>query len=344
MAQRLLVPSAAFLVLVSAAVLSAAPASDAQALLYSPFLESGEPDTPLGALVRLSDQARGRSGSLNVTVLDPMSPLNLVFTHSPAGSEDVTYSWTPLFGTAPERIGGEARLSAGLRAPTQAGIWRLRLKRGEEEQEVEEVTVVTRVPSSEKRNGRLNGYHIGTYPAAARERAAAYAPPMGFIEVTPENRYLQISRHFRLGEFLTKDQFDVWPKYVAIDLRLIDKLELTMQELRVMGVRADRMHIMSGFRTPQYNGPGEGGRALLSRHTYGDAADVWVEAGSRTGYIADLNGDGRRDTGDAYVIMEAIERVEQRHPELVGGVGVYRENGARGPFVHVDVRGNRSRW
>jgi uncharacterized protein YcbK (DUF882 family) len=117
-----------------------------------------------------------------------------------------------------------------------------------------------------------------------------------------------------------------------------------MQELRVMGVRADRMHIMSGFRTPQYNGPGEGGRALLSRHTYGDAADVWVEAGSRTGYIADLNGDGRRDTGDAYVIMEAIERVEQRHPELVGGVGVYRENGARGPFVHVDVRGNRSRW
>ena len=33
-----------------------------------------------------------------------------------------------------------------------------------------------------------------------------------------------------------------------------------------------------------------------------------------------------------------------RHPELVGGVGVYRGNSVHGPFAHVDARGVRARW
>jgi uncharacterized protein YcbK (DUF882 family) len=81
----------------------------------------------------------------------------------------------------------------------------------------------------------------------------AYAPPSGFIEVTPENQDLQVSTHFRLRNFLTKDQFGVWPKYLALDMRLIDKLELVLQELNAMGVRAENVAVMSGFRTPAYN-------------------------------------------------------------------------------------------
>jgi hypothetical protein len=36
--------------------------------------------------------------------------------------------------------------------------------------------------------------------------------------------------------------------------------------------------------------------------------------------------------------------VEQRYPDLVGGVAPYKATRAHGPFVHVDVRGERARW
>jgi len=34
-----------------------------------------------------------------------------------------------------------------------------------------------------------------------------------------------------------------------------------------------------------------------------------------------------------------VEAVERTHPELVGGLGLYRE-----PYVHIDTRGTRARW
>jgi hypothetical protein len=58
----------------------------------------------------------------------------------------------------------------------------------------------------------------------------------------------------------------------------------------------------------------------------------------------DLNGDRRVDSRDVRVILRAVERVERLHPELSGGVGVYRATRAHGPFAHVDVRGWRARW
>ena len=70
--------------------------------------------------------------------------------------------------------------------------------------------------------------------------------------MTPENQDFAVCEHFRLRNFLTKDQFAVWPKYLALDLRLVDKLELVIQELNAMGIRAGA-RVMSGFRTPQYN-------------------------------------------------------------------------------------------
>jgi uncharacterized protein YcbK (DUF882 family) len=310
----------------------------------STFRRLGSSDVPLAAIIRSDERAFGRSGMLRLSVVRVSEGMETLFVRHTQGVDDVTYRWEPLFGTQPEPLGGEVRLNAGLVAPSQPGYWKLVLRRNDEQHEVNDLTVVTQVPFDRKRNGRLNGYLIGTYPTEGSGRTDHYAPPAGFIEVTPETLDVHISKHLRVGQFLTKDQFTVWPKYVALDLRLIDKLELVMQELHAMGVRAERMHIMSGFRTPSYNGPGEGGRALLSRHTFGDAADVWIENGARSGYIADLNGDGRQDLRDAEVIVQAVERVEQKYPELVGGVGLYRELGARGPFVHIDVRGNRSRW
>ena len=129
-----------------------------------------------------------------------------------------------------------------------------------------------------------------------------------------------------------------------VDPRLLDKLELVLAELEAEGIGAERMVVMSGFRTPQYNRRGLGrGRARLSRHQYGDAADVWVD-NDGDWYMDDLDGDGRRNTRDARVMLGAVDRIEARHPELAGGAGVYSDNGAHGPFIHIDARGYRARW
>jgi hypothetical protein len=298
------------------------------------------------AAVRLASSVFGNSGKLRAVVTDPDRALQLPLEWVDAANPlDVAYDWEPLAGTQPRLLMGEGRLAHGLFAPSTAGVWQLRLRGTDWAQSLANLSVITRVPFGEKRGGYLNGYRIGTYPTEISPAGASYAPPPGFIEVTPANQELAVSEHFRLMNFLTKDQFSVWPKYLALDLRLIDKLELVIQELNAMGIRAEHVAVMSGFRTPAYNiqGVGEGGRALLSRHTYGDASDVWVD-NDRDGYMDDLNGDGRRDTEDARVILRAVDRVERRFPELTGGAGIYRDNGAHGPFIHIDVRGNPARW
>ena len=47
---------------------------------------------------------------------------------------------------------------------------------------------------------------------------------------------------------------------------------------------------------------------------------------------------------DSRVILQAVERVEAAHPELVGGCGVYTAAAGHGPFIHIDSRGYRARW
>jgi hypothetical protein len=207
-------------------------------------------------------------------------------------------------------------------------------------------TFIRLLPFSAKVNGRIGAYRMGFWPAErGRGRAVAYRNPDGFIEVTPENQDTPVSEHFRLRDFLTKDQFTVWPKYLVLREELIDKLELVIAELQREGIPVRRMTVMSGFRTPQYNqrGVGRGGRAQDSRHQYGDAADVFVD-NDGDGWMDDLNRDGRVDHRDAQLILAAAERVERHHPDLAGGVGVYRATRAHGPFAHVDVRGRRARW
>lgn len=309
--------------------------------------------------IRVAPAAFGRSGALRVAIVDPAQRLELPLEWEGAAPRPATYSWSPLPGTTVETRGprllgtpvgagalaGEPLAGSTVSAPGGWGAWRLHLRGEGWTHELRDLTVLTRVPFGAKRGGYVNGYFMGSWSTEGSGREDRYAPPAGFIEVTPENQDLQVSEHFRLRNFLTKNQFAVWPKYVALDLRLIDKLELVMQELRSMGIRADHMAVMSGFRTPAYNqqGVGEGGRAQLSRHTYGDASDVWVDS-DQDNYIDDLNQDGRRDVRDAEVMLRAVERVEAKHPELIGGAGVYLDNGAHGPFIHIDVRGSRSRW
>ena len=190
------------------------------------------------------------------------------------------------------------------------------------------------------------GYRLGEWPTTGlAARNPNYAPPAGYISVTPENREIAVSKRFRLRDFLTKDQHDVWPKALVLRTRLVDKLELVGDALDQRGLPS-KFHVMSGFRTPQYNEKGvgkKGGRASNSRHMHGDAADVFVDADGN-GQMDDLNGDGTVNLKDAKVLLAVAEEVEAAHPNLVGGMSAYPANSAHGPFVHIDTRGSRARW
>jgi uncharacterized protein YcbK (DUF882 family) len=232
-------------------------------------------------------------------------------------------------------------------APRQPGIYALSVEIDRARRLVENMSIVTLVPRALKRAGRIGTYQLGTWPfeRGGKPRTARYAAPAGFIQVTPENRDFRVSEHFTLGQFLTKDQPNVWPKYVLVDPLLIDKLELTIQELQRQGVRVEHVHVMSGFRTPRYNSGGgnTAGRASLSRHMYGDGADVYVD-NNRDGRPDDITGDRRVTTADAEKFGRAAERVESKNRSLVGGIGIYPACCGHGPFTHLDVRGTRARW
>lgn len=199
-------------------------------------------------------------------------------------------------------------------------------------------------PFGEKDGEMLGSYRLGRWPSEQWMMARNYWNPSGFVEVTPEQVELPLSAHFRLGEFLTHAQADVWPKYLVLEEVLIDKLELVLADLAANGVAVDHVRVLSGFRAPYYNDRLTGeGAARASRHQYGDAADVVIDANSDS-RMDDVNGDRRVDLRDAQAILRAVERVEKRYPELVGGTGVYAAMGPSGPFVHVDVRGTSARW
>jgi uncharacterized protein YcbK (DUF882 family) len=232
-------------------------------------------------------------------------------------------------------------------APADPGVYKLSVELGKARQAIDDLRIVTLVPFSEKKDERIGPYYLGRWPyeQGGAPRTRAYANPTGFIEVTRQNRSTPVSDHFKLGDFLTKDQYDVWPKYLLLDSRLLDKLELIIAELQDEGHDVRRVKVMSGFRTPRYNekGGNPAGRAGLSRHMYGDAADIFVD-NDGNGAMDDLNHDGRVDAADSGVVAEAAARVEARYPALVGGVGIYPACCGHGPFTHVDVRGYRARW
>lgn len=297
--------------------------------------------------VELASAARGRSGALLTTQALPDERVKIPLDWVGPRPADGWYRWER-YDAGKGKSAPAERIPLGsgdtFVAPSEPGIYHLVIGDAGRSIALDELKLIVKVPFKRKQGTHLQGYFIGRFPTEGQKRNDRYATPAGFIEVTRENQNLRLSEHFRIREFLTKDQHNVWPKYVVIDPLLIDKLELVMQELNAMGVRAERMHIMSGFRTPQYNARGlNRGRASLSRHQYGDAADVWID-NDGDGYMDDLNGDGKRDTNDARVILKAVDRVVAKYPELTGGAGIYRANSAHGPFIHIDVRGKRARW
>ena len=285
-------------------------------------------DAMLGFLAPL----RGASGKVRFTTMTPGAP---IVQGAPSGSAAV------LKGGAGDAV------SADFTAPDKPGVYKLAVQLNEATRQIDNLNVVTLVPFAEKRGGKIGPYFLGSWPyeRGGTPRSPSYANPTGFIEVTQQNADTYVSEHFRLRDFLTKDQPNVWPKYLLLNPKLLDKLELTIQQLEAMGHPVKTVRVMSGFRTPQYNhtGGNTAGRANLSRHMYGDASDIYID-NDGNGSMDDLNHDGHVDARDAQVVGQAVERVERDNPSLVGGVGVYSACCGHGPFTHIDVRGFRARW
>ena len=266
---------------------------------------------PRDKVVVLEDSLFGRSGKLRVRLLDGAE------AHQVPGLEDA-------FG--PQAIARPSVLAMATVDDPQAFAF------------------ITLRPWREKRGAYVGPYRMGWWPGERAVVAANYENPVGFIEVTPENKATRLSSHFQLADFLTHDQEDVWPKYVVLREALLDKLELVLSTIEAHGVPAGNVRVLSGFRAPYYNaGLVAEGAARASRHQFGDASDIIVD-NNRDGRMDDLNRDGRVDLADTEVILRAVERVERMYPELVGGLGLYAGMGPSGPFAHIDVRGSRARW
>ncbi len=222
-------------------------------------------------------------------------------------------------------------------APARPGIYALKLVMAGD---TIDLTALVLYPATMVRNGTLNGYRIGKYQAKPLRGDPSYLPPDGFLEVAIADRDVLASPHFVLGDFLCKQPGE--PRYIALSPQLLMKLESITEALQERGLPSGALRVMSGYRTPAYN-QAIGNRTVYSRHLWGDAADVYVDA-DRNGDMDDLNGDGRSTVADARLLARWIEGLTARGEWRPGGLGIYSRNAAHGPFVHVDARGARARW
>lgn len=302
-------------------------------LLDSPLGQERSPEPPTVSSVAPSAGAFGRSGAVQVQFALPGGPVHYPLRLQ-GDPTSLAYAWERLADSlAPQDQ--QALASDTLTAPSEPGFYRLTLVRSGMRQVVDGVTLAVLVPFEEKKGASLNGYRIGTY-LAERSGLPDRERPKGFVQVIPEVADLQLTRHLRLGDFLTQDGQTTWPRYAAVSSRLLDKLELVVSEVaswRDGGSQALDVRVQSAYRTPWHN-RGVWRAAVDSRHQYGDAVDVAIDA----------NGDGWITREDSRLVELAVEIVESRFPDLAGGLGLYAGDRFRHPYVHIDARGTRVRW
>jgi hypothetical protein len=302
----------------------------------APFAHLADEDSPLSLGASLNAFGASREVRLRFALPNKATVFPVEVSGDPAA---LSYAWVPSRDTSVYSVARPVNGGSFI-APSEPGYYHLAIVRGTDRQILADPTLAVMVPFEQKIGGRLNGYKIGTYLA---EKLGRRDHPSGFLQVTQADVGLKVSKHLKLGDFITHDQADVWPKYVALNPRLLDKLELvlakiggrtSLQQLTGEDESQDvAFDVHSGFRTPAHNS-GVQRAAKDSRHQYGDAADVAIDA----------DGDGRVTLQDEVIVARAVDQVEHEHPDLIGGLGLYTSRRYRTPYVHIDARGKRSRW
>lgn len=227
-----------------------------------------------------------------------------------------------------------------LSAPEKPGFYPLSLRLADGESV--EIQLFVTVPASKVRGKSLNGYRLGTPPPGHPRYPELYRAPNGFIEVSEAMLETRLSPHFTLRQFLCKQESS-YPKYVVVTESLLVMLEGLLAAVNERGFSIDTFGVISAYRTPWYNR--KIGNVPNSRHVYGDAMDLFVDA-DKDGRMDDLNSDGVRDFKDVQLLADiADEFMRQPGNSLIfGGVGRYRKTSRHGGFVHVDTRGYAARW
>lgn len=276
--------------------------------------------------------AFGRSGEVKVRFALPGQSVE--FPLAIGGTADsLDYQWVSAVDSV--AVGDPRPLTAApLVAPKTPGFYHMAIVRDNARAILPEPTLAVMVPFDRKIGNWLNGYRLGTYLAEQIGHRQRHEMPAGFVEVTPQLLDQPMSKHLKLADFVTHDDQDhVWPKYVAINPRLLDKLELIVADLGGAARPELSIDVHSGFRSPAHNHETRHA-ARDSRHQYGDAADVQIDA----------DGDGKITMRDELRVIRAVERVEQAHPDLAGGLGIYTSRRYKTPYLHIDARGKKSRW
>lgn len=208
------------------------------------------------------------------------------------------------------------------------------------------------------RNGKgvIDGYPIGVYPNEEQARSSfvqdhkqLYVPPKWFIKVTQENKKLNLSKHFKVGDFFTRTDTEE-NGFIVIDKRLIPHLESIINELNANNIPGEALKILRAYLTPIEITKLKHKNIEISefsRYIYGDGVAIIVDANNDS-KMDDLNNDGVIDIGDAKVIADVIEKV-QRKTRHYGGIGVLSNAANEGlpsqtPYVQTDVRGAYARW
>jgi peptidase M15-like protein len=226
------------------------------------------------------------------------------------------------------------------RAPDDSGLCPIRIADARTG-EAMTLNVFVLVPYDGART--FHGYRIGHYHPEPLRGEPAYQRPRGFVEVSARDLDTPVAPHFKLGQFLCK-QGDTFPKYLILHERLLLKLEALLDLANERGLHASTFHVMSGFRTPDYNAA-IGNSTTYSRHCYGDAADIFIDEDG-DGRMDDLDGDGRVEERDGEVLERLVLELTQKEAgkDLVGGLHAYPATLSHGPMVHVDTRGSDARW
>lgn len=284
-----------------------------------------------------SDDPAFRSPSVRLSVDGNRLPrYRLAFVVMPGDSvtlstgEQVT-GWSV---TAGEPATGSGH-SFGWRAPRSHGIFHLDVSSGDA---VEKYTVIVPVESCRWRTATLNSFPIGRYgDGNGMERKPEY-----FVELDAAGMNARVTPHLTLGDFICHLEGS-YPQYMALDLRLADKLEEILVAVREVYPPAASIHNISGFRTPIYNAA-IGNDTGESLHLYGAAADIWIESWPANGLMDDLDRNKRVDVYDGEYLVEIVRTLEARGSVVTGGASAYRWILSHGPFVHIDTRGSGAVW
>ncbi len=267
---------------------------------------------------------------------DPLPENRMAFVVMPGDSVSFSLGgreceWVVDAGN-PERGCGD---SFDWRAPRSHGIFHMDVTTGED---CMSYAVIVPVETCRWRTTSLNSFPIGSYgDGDGMEKKPDY-----FVEIRAEDMGTRLTTHLAVSDFLCHVEGE-FPQYMALDLRLADKMEVLLDALKEVYPKATDVHSISGFRTPAYNAA-IGNETRESLHLYGQAADIWIEGWPPNDLMDDIDRNKRVDVYDGEYLVEIVRTLEAEGRVVTGGASAYRWIPSHGPFVHVDIRGSSAVW